>query len=136
MSGVKIISDAYEAFGRGDVAAVLGAMDPGVHWHEAENNPYRPSGEAWVGPETIVNELFLKLAEDWDGFAIHPASIHDAGDVVVMEGRYSGTHKKTGNTLDTQVCHIWTLEDGKITKFQQYLDTAKFQETMGMRERP
>lgn len=88
-------------------------MDPGIHWCEAENNPYRPSGEAWGGPETVLNELFLKLADDWDGFAIHPAVVHDAGDVVVMEGRDSGTHEKTGNTLDTQVCHIWTVENGR-----------------------
>ena len=133
MSGVKVISDAYEAFGRGDVPAVVGAMDPGIHWHEAEGNPYRPSGEAWVGPEAVVNSLFMKLAGEWDGFAVHPESFHDAGDVVVVELRYSGTYKATGKALDAQVCHVWTVKDGKITKFQQYVDTAKMQDVMGAR---
>ena len=133
MSGVKVVSGAYEAFGRGDVPAVVGAMDPGIHWHEAEGNPYRPSGEAWVGPEAVVDNLFMRLAEEWDGFAVHPVSFHDAGDVVVVELRYSGTYKATGKSIDAQVCHVWTVKNGKLTRFQQYLDTAKMQDVMGAR---
>ena len=133
MSNVDIISGLYAAFGRGDVPAVLGGMAPDIHWHEAEGNPYRPSGEAWIGPEAVVNNLFMKLAEEWDGFAVHPESFHGAGDVVVVELRYSGTYKATGKDVDAQVCHVWTVKDGKITKFQQYVDTAKMQDVMGVR---
>jgi ketosteroid isomerase-like protein len=133
VSGVKIVSDVYEAFGRGDVPTVLEAMDPGIRWHEAEGNPYMPSGEALVGHDAILNDLFMKLGEDWDDFAVLPGSFHDAGDVVVVEARYSGTHRATGKPLDAQVCHIWTLKDGKVTKFQQYVDTAKLQDVMGKR---
>jgi ketosteroid isomerase-like protein len=131
MGSAKIVSDVYEAFGRGDMPAVLGAMDPGIRWYEAEGNPYMPSGEALVGPDAILNDLFMKLGEDWDGFTVHPNSFHEAGDVVVVEGRYSGTHNGTGKLLDVQVCHIWTLENGKIIKFQQYVDTATLQDVMG-----
>lgn len=133
MSGAERIADLYAAFGRGDVPAVLGAMDPAIHWHEAEGNPYMPSGEAWIGPDAVVENLFVRLGEDWDGFAVHPASFHDAGDSVVVEGRYTGEHKGSGRSLDTQFCHVWSLKDGKITKFQQYVDTAKLQDVMGAR---
>ena len=131
MNGVKIVADVYEAFGRGDIPAVLGAMDAEIHWHEAEGNPYMPSGEAFVGPNAILEELFMKLVEDWDGFAVHPQTFHDAGEVVVVEGRYSGTHNRTGKELDAQVCHVFTLKNGKIAKFQQYVNTAQLQEVMG-----
>jgi len=131
MSSVRIVSDLYEAFGRGDMPAVLGAMDPGIRWYEAEGNPYMPSGEPLIGPDSILNNLFIKLGEDWEGFTVHPKSLHDAGDVVVAEARYSGKHNGTGKPLDAQVCHIWTLKDGKITKFQQYVDTAKLRDVMG-----
>lgn len=133
MNGVEIVSGLYEAFGRGDVPTVLGGMDPGIRWHEAEGNPYMPSGEALVGPDAILNNLFVRLGEDWDGFAVHPNSFHDAGDVVVVEARYSGRHNGTGQELDAQVCHVWTLKDGKIARFQQYVDTAKLQDVMGAR---
>jgi len=35
--------------------------------------------------------------------------------------------------MDAQVCHIWDVKDGKLTRFQQYVDTAKFQDVMGAR---
>ena len=27
--------------------------------------------------------------------------------------------------LDAQVCHIWKISDGKVTSFQQYVNTAQ-----------
>jgi ketosteroid isomerase-like protein len=44
MSNVDIVKRVYEAFGRGDVPAVLAMMDPKIEWYEAEGNPYMPSG--------------------------------------------------------------------------------------------
>lgn len=99
----------------------------------AEGNPYMPSGEAWIGPDAVLNNLFVKLAEEWDGFAVHPEPFHDSGDVVVVEARCTGTYKETGKLLDAQVCHVWTMNDGKIKKFQQYVDTANLQDVMGAR---
>lgn len=131
MSGTQLITGLYEAFGRGDVPAVVAAMDPQIHWHEAESNPYMPSGEAWVGPDAVVNNLFVKLGEDWDGFTVHPAAYHDAGATVVVEGRYTGTHRGTGEALDAQFCHVWSISSGKIAKFQQYADTGKLRGAMG-----
>ena len=131
MDNVTLLKDLYAAFGRGDIPTVLGAMSPGIRWHQAENNPYRPSGEAWVGPDAILNELFMRLGAEWDGFAVHPKLFHGAGDTVVVEGRYSGAYKPTGKRMDTQFCHVWDVTDGKITRFQQYVDTAKLRDVMG-----
>jgi ketosteroid isomerase-like protein len=133
MSQVRMVRDVYEAFGRGDVAAVLGAFDPKIEWREAEGNPYQPSGEAWIGPDSILQNLFLKQAGDWDGFAVHPREFHDAGDTVVVEGRYTGTHKATGKTLDAQLCHVWKIRNGKIVSFQQFVDTAQLRQVMTAR---
>ena len=73
----------------------------------------------------------MKLGEDRDGFEVHPATFHDAGASVVVEGRYTGTHRATGQAPDAQFCHVWFLGGGKITKFQQYTDTETFQAIMG-----
>jgi ketosteroid isomerase-like protein len=130
MDNVGFLKGVYDAFGRGDMPTVLGAMSPDIHWYEAEGNPYRPSGEAWVGPEAVLNNLFVRLGADWDGFTVHPKSFHDAGDSVTVEARYSGTFKATGKKMDTQVCHVWDIQNGKLTRFQQYVDTAKLQNVM------
>ena len=133
MDNVRLLKNLYEAFGRGDIPAVLGAMSSDMRWHQAEGNPYMRSGEAWVGPEAVLGNLFMKLGAEWDGFTVHPKLFHGAGDSVIVEARYSGTYKATGKSMDAQVCHVWDVKDGKVTRFQQYVDTAKIQDVMGTR---
>ena len=131
MDNVSLLKSLYDAFGRGDIPAVLGSMSPEIKWFEAESNPYMPSGKAWTGPEAVLNNLFIRLGAEWDGFAVHPKSFHNAGNSVIVEARYSGTYRATGQSMDTQVCHVWDIKDGKLTRFQQYVDTAKLQDVMG-----
>ena len=132
MSSVDMVKNLYEAFGQGNIPAVLEGMSPDVRWHQAENNPYMPTGEPFVGPEAILNQLFAKLGEEWDEFTVHPKTFHDAGESVIVEARYTGTFKATGKSMDAQVCHVWDLKDGKVIRYQQYLDTAKIRDVMGV----
>jgi ketosteroid isomerase-like protein len=133
MSHQQLIQGMYAAFGKGDIPAVLEGFDPKIEWREAEGSPYQMSGEAWIGRDAILQNLFTKLAEDWDGFTVTPTSFHDAGDSVVAEGRYTGTHKNTGKSIDMQFCHVWKLSGGKVKSFQQYCDTAQMQDATGSR---
>ena len=133
MDNVTLLKNLYDAFAKGDIPTVLGAMSADIRWHEAESNPYMPSGDAWVGPDAVLNNLFMKLGAEWDGFGVHPKSFHAAGGSVIVEARYSGKYKATGKSLDAQVCHVWDVKDGKVTRFQQYVDTARLQDAMGAR---
>jgi ketosteroid isomerase-like protein len=130
LDNLKFLRSLYDAFGRGDIPTVLGAMSQDIQWHQAENNPYMPTGQAWVGPDAVLNNLFMRLGADWDSFSVHPRSFHDASGSIVVEGRYTGTYKATGKSMDVQMCHIWDIKDGKLTRFQQYVDTAKLREVM------
>jgi uncharacterized protein len=131
MDNVTMVKNVYEAFGRGDIASVLGAMSPDIRWYEAEGNPYMPSGEAWVGHDALVKNLFTRIGAEWDGFTIKTKSFYGAGDSVIVEARYSGTYKPTGKNIDAQACHVWDVKDGKVARFQQYTDTAQLQAAMG-----
>lgn len=130
MSNADIVRGLYEAFGRGDVPSVLGLLAPDVEWRESENSPYAAPGGGWHGPDAVVSNVFEKMGEDWTAFAVHPVAFHDAGAVVTVEGRYVAEHE-SGEPLDSQFCHLWTLHDGKVTRFQQYTDTGQFQAVMG-----
>jgi hypothetical protein len=96
MSNAEMMRGLYQSFGAGDIPAVLAAMSPDIEWREAENNPYKMDGKPWVGPDAVVQNLFARLGEEWEVFNVTPASFHDAGQTVAVEGRYSGKYKATG----------------------------------------
>lgn len=133
MSNVQLAKDMYAAFGSGDIPAVLAGFDPEIAWRQAEGNPYQPTGEAWVGPQAVLEKLFMRLGSEWEGFTVHVRTLHDAGEYVVVEGRYTGTYKPSGKSVDAQMCHVLRFRGSKLTSFQQYLDTAKMQAAMAQR---
>lgn len=126
---VKIIESLYEAFAKGDVPTVLAAFDPQVEWWEAENFIYA-DGNPYVGPEAVLQGVFMRLATEWDGFTVSPKEVLDGGDTAVSQGYYSGTYKQTGKQARAQYAHFFTFRDGKIVKFQQYTDTAQFKQVV------
>ena len=127
---VDLVRSIYEAFAAGDVAAVLGAMSEDMVWNEAENFPYA-DGNPYRGPQAILGGVFARLGTEWDGFAALPEEFLDAGDTVVVLGRYRGTHKATGKPLDAQLAHVWRVSDSKAVAFQQYTDTLAAARAVG-----
>lgn len=127
---VALVRGIYEAFAAGDVPAVLDRMSPGIVWNEAENFPYA-DGNPYRGTEAILGGVFARLGSEWEGFAALPEEFLDAGDTIVVLGRYRGTCRATGRTLDAQLAHVWRVEDGRAVRFQQYTDTLQAARVMG-----
>lgn len=117
----------YEAFAKGDVPSVLGALDANVEWTEAEGFPYRGT---YTGPDAVLHGVLVRLGTEWDGFTVTPHEFIDGGDQVVMLGMYSGTYKATGKAFEADAAHVWSLRDGKVVRFRQYVDSALVQEAL------
>jgi ketosteroid isomerase-like protein len=127
---IELVRAAYEAFSRGDIPGVFDTMDDDVQFVLAENSLY-DRGTPYCGKADIGGNMFARIGAEWDGFTIVIEALHDAGDVVVMQGRYRGTYKATGRQSNVQVVHIWTIRDGKLVRMQQYADTAAMREIAG-----
>lgn len=121
----ELIHSLYEAFGRGDAGTVLGTFDPQIVWREADNFLYADRNP-YIGPQQVAEGVFARLMTEFEGFTVTPEKIVAEGDTVISVGRYSGTFRATGRKLDAQFAHAWTIEDGRVTRFQQYTDTAQF----------
>ncbi len=129
LENVDTIRGIYEAFGKGDIPAVLAALDPNVEWREADNFIYADQNP-YMGPNAVLG-VFMRIVGEWDDFQVAPGEIHDAGESVISTGHYSGSYKKTGLKVRAQFAHFFTFSDGKIVKFQQYTDTAQFLKATG-----
>ena len=126
-SNVEVVQSAYDAFGRGDVEAVLGAMTDDIEWNEAEGMPY---GGRWIGPQAVAENVFGPVVADVENFSVVPEELYESGDTVISVTRYRGTGKATGAELDLQAVHVWDLRDGKLARFRLYADTVKFAEVV------
>lgn len=124
------VQSFYDALGRGDVPSVLALLDPQVQWTEAERFPYY-SG-TWIGPQAVLDNLLKRLAEDWSEFSAKPGDFITEGTRVVAFGVYSGTYKKTGKSMTAPFAHLWSVQNGMLTRFSMYTDTAKVLEALSV----
>ncbi|WP_456428159.1 nuclear transport factor 2 family protein [Rhodocaloribacter sp.] len=126
-NNLDLIRAAYAAFARGDVPAVLGLMDENIAWREAEGFPY---GGLYHGPEAVLNNVFMKLGTEWEGYRAKPEEFIDGGDTCVVLGTYSGTWLATGKRMEAPFAHVWKMRDGKAYAFRQYTDTVLVQRAL------
>lgn len=126
-SPADTIKSLYAAFAHGDVPTVLAALAPNVSWTEAEGFPY---GGTYIGPDTVLENVFMKLGSEWNGFAAVPHEFIAEGGTVVALGDYSGTFKATGKSFKAPFAHVWKFDGGRVVSFRQYTDTAIVQQAI------
>lgn len=121
----EIIEKAYASFARGDVPAVLDTMAEDIQWSEADGYVL---GGTYVGPQAVVEGVFMRLGEIGDEFAVVPEHFVAEGDTVVALGNCTWKHKTTGVPASVKMVHVWTVDEGKAIAFQQHIDTARVRE--------
>jgi ketosteroid isomerase-like protein len=127
MSNLKAVQGVYEAFAKGDIPAVIGFLSTDIGWTEAEGFPY---GGTYIGPDAVLSGVFMRLGTEWEGFAAIPDEFIDAGDTIVVLGKYSGKYKSTGKSFQANFAHVWKIQGGKAIKFVQYVDTLIVQRAL------
>jgi len=108
---------------------LFGAMSPDIRWHEAEGNPLSDHNP-YIGAQAIGEGVFGRLLAAIDNFSAVPDRYVDGGDDVIVLGRYGGTMKHNGATLDSPFCHAYQFEGDRIVSFQQYTDTEQWARLM------
>ncbi|PKP12986.1 MAG: hypothetical protein CVU08_07770 [Bacteroidetes bacterium HGW-Bacteroidetes-3] len=124
-NNVTTIDNLYKAFAVGDIPTVLGGMDANIVWNEAESNRYA-DGNPYTGPDAVLNGVFARIGAEYEYFKLEDIKLHEmSNNQVLATLRYDAKFKETGKTYNAQVAHLWTLKDGKVVAFQQFLDTKK-----------
>jgi uncharacterized protein len=132
MNTVETIKQVYRWLSAGNAPAILATFDPDIEFRLAQGHPYRGDDGAWSGPDAVVRNFFMKAGPEWQDWSMEVLSVHDLGEVVVVEGRYHGVYTPTGRRMDVEVCHVWRFRADKISMFHQYADTARLRAVMGV----
>ncbi len=115
--------EIYAAFGRGDLPAILDRLAEDIDWREVG----RPGDYPPFGPrrgKAEVAAFFGQVAEtaEFSDFAVD--EIDACGDKVFVLGRNTRAMKRSGRTVESAWIQVFTFEDGKVTRFIEFIDTA------------
>ena len=124
-SALQTVQSLYTAAAAGDNATIGQLLGDDVQWVEAEGGPFE-AGNPYVGVQGVGAGVFGPLAEQYEGFTVTPERFLVDGDRVVAEGRYTGTHRESGEALDAAFAHVFTTAGERITHYQQYTDTYQW----------
>ena len=97
---VDVVQQGYEAFGRGDIPAVLELLTDDVVWTE-QGPSVIPFAGTFRGREGIA-EFFTLLDETLEFEQFEPHKFVGQGDTVVVVGYERSLAKPTGRTFEEE----------------------------------
>jgi ketosteroid isomerase-like protein len=79
-------------------------------------------------PDEVRRGFFGSLAETQTDRVLNPEEFIAHDDKLVMIGRYSAVVTATNKRIDLAVVHVFTIQNGKITRFLNFTDSARLAE--------
>lgn len=128
MTNLDIIKSTYESANPEENAknlAFYAAAD--ISWTEAKGFIYAGT---YIGLDSVFQNVFSRIGSEWTNFKFTPENYVASDDKVVAYGTYTGTYKQTGKSISARVVHLWTLENSKIIRFEQFVDSQTVSEAL------
>jgi ketosteroid isomerase-like protein len=116
---VDLVTGAYDDFNSGNIPGVTARFDQEVEWIEPGGGN-SPAG-TFRGPDSVANDVFATVSQNFDEFSCTVAEADDQDDTVVVKARFKG-RSKSGAELDTEAEHDWRVRDGKVVRFENKVD--------------
>jgi uncharacterized protein len=125
-ANIKTIMSVYEAFGRGDVAAIVDTVTDDVDW-SAEANPAVAPWHGVRHGKDAVAQFFTDFGSTMEVEEFTPVSIAANDTDVLSVVRFRVRSRATGKTAAMDLHHWFTFRDGKIAHYRGTEDTAQTQ---------
>jgi ketosteroid isomerase-like protein len=117
-----LVQAIYGAFLRGDMPAILDKLADNIEWVVGTPSDVVPTFGTFKG-KAAVGQFFQKLGEHVDMKKFEPNEYIAQYDKVVAFVHSESVVKKTGKPVSQDIVMVWTVQDGKVTKFRGYEDT-------------
>jgi ketosteroid isomerase-like protein len=121
-NNVGLVRMAYDAFGRGDITALLSLLDESIEWITPGPSDLPTAGTR--RGRQAVGEFFKTLNETFEITNFQAQEFIAQGDRVIVLGTDTARLKATGKTSDFQWVHAFAVRNGKIVQFSEYGDMS------------
>jgi ketosteroid isomerase-like protein len=126
-ANLATVQGIYEAFGRGDIPAILGSLAEDVAWEQWADNAAQRAGVPWLQARTGREGAleFFKIIGQWVPEDFQVTALM-AGSGRVAAQLTVAFRLPSGKTLRDEEMHLWAFDsDGRVSSFRHYSDTAK-----------
>ena len=128
MTNLEIIRSTYEGKTSEENGENLANhVAENITWTEAKGFPYAGT---YFSLESVTKNVFSRLGSEWIAYKFTPEDYVASEDKVVAYGTYTGTYKASGKYFEARVAHVWKLKNGKITGFEQFVDSQTVNDSM------
>lgn len=119
MSNVDTARSAYEAFNRGDLAALREDFAEDAVWYTSDELPL---GGETRGRDAILSN-FAQIPNYWSSFSVEPEEFIDGGEYVVVRG--TQRLGSDNGSSEAPFVHVMKFADGKVVRGEFHSDSAK-----------
>jgi uncharacterized protein len=131
---VTLARRGYEALAAGDVERVLEIIDPDISVEVHTGRPDLPEGEVLHGHAGFLENL-MGLMEVFEDIEIEPEEFIDLGENLVVPIYTAGHGRSSGIKVENRVVHIWTIRNGRATRFRVYGTRHEAFDALGLTDR-
>jgi hypothetical protein len=126
-SPVAVVKALYAAFDRGDLKTVTSLVSQDVVWTQYGPSHLLPFAGVFHGPAGVA--YFFKLVdENLEDVHAGQREYIVSGNRVIVPGWEDSVVRSTGGHYRVNNVHIFTVVDGRITTFEEYIDNADIAE--------
>ena len=119
---VDLVRRGYEAFGRGDLDALLGLFDENIEWN-TPGPPELPTAGHRRGRQEIAR-FFQTLNDVFQIDQFTPRQFIAQDDRVVVTGDEVARARSTGKVVNVEWAHVFEIRNGLVVTFNEYFDTS------------
>lgn len=127
MNNIEVIKELYRTFRERDYNAFLSICTDDIEWIQNEGFP---GGATYRGASAVIEGVFKANNDKWEGFAYQIEDILDAGNSIVVIGKYSGCDRISGKSMSAAAVHIYELRERKVCRFRMFADTKTIWDAM------
>ena len=122
---IKTIAQVYDAFGRGDVAAILDAVTDDVDWAAETTSARRTLVRRTSRQGRRRGSSSRRSARPWRSKSSRRVSFAANDTDVLTVVRFRARSRSTGKTAAMDLHHYFRFRDGKIAYYRGTEDTAQ-----------
>jgi ketosteroid isomerase-like protein len=126
---VEVVRSFYDAWARDEFPGPVELMDPEIEY-------VNPPGAVEPGTRrglAAFSRAVEKVYEGWETWHVEPEQFKAVGDQVAVVLSYRARGRGSGVEVEGRESALWTLRDGKVSRYAWFHEPADAPEAAGLR---